>query len=396
MKCVIALDGRFVLNEGKPASHHLTYQRFWKRYLDVFDSVTVIGRLFPIEDPSSTPIEGSGVSFFPMPGYVGPVQYIFNIKELKKRVRSLCLEESTSAFIIRNSTIGALTIQELQKKSMPYGIEVVSDPYDVFAPGSIEHPLRSFFRWYEPRRLRDRCAEACAASYVTQYALQRRYPPSKDAFSTHYSSIQLPDTALVDVPKSPPTDNQFVLVAVGSLAQMYKAPDIAIDAIAVCVRQGLDLKLLWVGDGKQRAKLEDLAEKLGISDRIHFLGQLSAGDAVRAQLDRADLFVLPSYQEGLPRATIEAMARGLPCIGSTVGGFPELLASEDMVPPGDVAALASKIFEVVSDRERMARMSARNLEKAKDYTEELLQSRRVAFYRYVRDRTEAWLKTQEL
>ena len=114
-----------------------------------------------------------------------------------------------------------------------------------------------------------------------------------------------------------------------------------------------------------------------------------------AQLDLADLFVLPSYQEGLPRAMVEAMARSLPCIGSTVGGIPELLQPEDMVPPGDAVALANKIREVVTDRDRMARMSARNLEKAKDYRNEVLQERRNEFYRYVREQTEAWLREKQ-
>jgi glycosyltransferase involved in cell wall biosynthesis len=91
---------------------------------------------------------------------------------------------------------------------------------------------------------------------------------------------------------------------------------------------------------------------------------------------------------------IEAMARGLPCLGSTAGGIPELLPPEDMVRPGDVTTLARKIRTVVTDPERLARMSARNLEKAKEYSEEALRERRTAFYRYVRERTEAWLETQ--
>jgi len=93
---------------------------------------------------------------------------------------------------------------------------------------------------------------------------------------------------------------------------------------------------------------------------------------------------------------VEAMARGLPCIGSTVGGIPELLAPEDMVPPGDVTALANKIREVVTDPERIARMSARNLEKAKEYREEVLYERRKKFYRYVPEVTEEWLKAQKI
>ena len=398
MNVLVTASARFAItSDGSlwTPNASLVYD-FWTRYLEVYDEVHLLVRAkFYSAPPSGWKMaSGPAIKAVPVPYFVGPWEFARKYLSIRKTIRKAVTEAEAIQLRIP-CTIGDEAWRSLSSQK-PYGVEVVADPYDTFAPGSVKHPLRPYFRWSSPRQLRLQCLNATAASYVTQYALQRRYPPSKDAFSTHYSSIQLPDTALVDVPKSPPTDNQFVLVAVGSLAQMYKAPDIAIDAIAVCVRQGLDLKLLWVGDGKQRAKLEKQAEVLGISDRIHFLGQLSAGDAVRAQLDRADLFVLPSYQEGLPRATIEAMARGLPCIGSTVGGFPELLASEDMVPPGDVAALASKIFEVVSDRERMARMSARNLEKAKDYTEELLQSRRVAFYRYVRDRTEAWLKTQEL
>jgi glycosyltransferase involved in cell wall biosynthesis len=87
---------------------------------------------------------------------------------------------------------------------------------------------------------------------------------------------------------------------------------------------------------------------------------------------------------------IEAMARGLPCIGSTVGGVPELLAPDDLVPPGDVGALAGKIREVLSDSERVARMSKRNLEKAREYRQEIVRQRRDEFYRYLLRRTEEW------
>jgi len=139
-------------------------------------------------------------------------------------------------------------------------------------------------------------------------------------------------------------------------------------------------------------ELEAQVASLGLGERVHFCGHLLSSALVRYELDRADLFILPSRQEGLPRAMIEAMARSLPCIGSTVGGIPELLPSEDLVPPGDVVALASKIREVVTDSERIARMSARNLETAKEYRDEVLRERRNHFYRYVREMTEAWLK----
>ena len=186
----------------------------------------------------------------------------------------------------------------------------------------------------------------------------------------------------------------FRLVAVGTLEQLYKAPDVLLDAIGECSRDGVLLELAWIGGGKHQPQLEARARALGLGSRVRFLGQVPAGEAVRAEFDQADLFVLPSRQEGLPRAIIEAMARGLPCISSNVGGIPELLEAEDLVPPGDPAALAVKIREVVGDPERMPRMSYRNLEKSKQYLEDNLRQRRIVFYRYVKNRTEDWVETK--
>ena len=108
-------------------------------------------------------------------------------------------------------------------------------------------------------------------------------------------------------------------------------------------------------------------------------------------LDEADLFVLPSRSEGLPRAMIEAMARGLPCIGTRVGGVPELLLAEDLVAAGDAEALASKIIEVFHEPQRLAEMSARNLSQAQAYRDEVLRERRTQYYSRLREVTERWL-----
>ena len=105
------------------------------------------------------------------------------------------------------------------------------------------------------------------------------------------------------------------------------------------VERGLDVRLTLIGDGKFREPLESLAGELHVAERVTWLGQLPAGEAIRRELDEADLFVLPSRTEGLPRAVVEAMARGLPCIASRVGGIPELLADENLIAAGDVAAL---------------------------------------------------------
>jgi glycosyltransferase involved in cell wall biosynthesis len=278
----------------------------------------------------------------------------------------------------------------LRRNKHPFAVEVVADPYDGFSPGALEHPLRPFFRWYFTRHTRRQCQGACAATYVTRGALQRRYPPSPHAFATYYSDVVLAEESSENPgPRQTfPRGERIRLIMVGGLERLYKAPDVLIDAVGRCVAQGLDIELAFVGDGQLRGMLEQDAASRGLSQRIHFLGALPAGDCVRRELDQADLFVLPSRQEGLPRAMIEAMAQGLPCIGSTIGGIPELLQADEMVPPGDADALARKIGEVVQDHERMKQMSVRNIDGAKEYREEVLCARRREFYARVRRITE--------
>ena len=289
--------------------------------------------------------------------------------------------------------IGSRVGSRVRKEGRPYGVEVVSDPYDTLAPNAIKHPLRPFFRWSGTWRLRRLCEGACAASYVTERVLQRRYPPAPQAFTTHYSSVELPAVAFADAPRAPTPAGVTKLIFIGTMAQLYKGPDVLIDAVGACSRRGLGLELVLVGSGRYQAELESRAVALGLKlgRQIHFRGQLTTPEAVRAELDRAHLFVLPSRVEGLPRAMIEAMARALPCLASTVGGIQELLPAEDLVPPNDTAALTQKICEVLSDAARMRQMSARNLEKAREYGE-TLGDRRLAFYRCVEDRTGAWLR----
>jgi glycosyltransferase involved in cell wall biosynthesis len=391
MRVVVVLEHRFrqtpdgaVWTDGPGA------YSFWQRYLAVFDEVLVVARVATATDagPEFARADGPHVTFAAVPIYIGPREYLRKARAVRRAVRDAIAPDD--AVILRvSSHLASLAFPLLRRRGQPYAVEVVADPYDVFAPGAIRHPLRPWFRTTFVRSLRSQCRHACAAAYVTAAALQRRYPPGRAAYSAYYSDVQI-DGQIAEHPRPVASARPCRLVMVGGLGHFYKAPDVLIDAVARCVQEGLDLRLTLVGDGKHRPELQSRAAALGLADRVCFRGQLPAGAAVREELDHADLFVLPSRQEGLPRAMIEAMARGLPCVGSDVGGIPELLPPEDMVPPNDTEGLARKIREVAADPQRMARMSARNLEIAKEYREDLLESRRTEFYRHVRRQTEQW------
>ena len=188
----------------------------------------------------------------------------------------------------------------------------------------------------------------------------------------------------------------FRLVFVGSLEQLYKGPDVLLRAVARCRERGLDVHLRIVGDGRQRERLERLSCELRIRDSVTFVGALPAGEAIERELLEADLFVLPSRTEGLPRALIEAMACGCPCVSTHVGGVPELLSDEDLVPAGDETALSVKISEVLRAPERLKQMSERNLRRAADFVERVLAPRRRSFYGCVRGFTEQWFRERSV
>jgi glycosyltransferase involved in cell wall biosynthesis len=395
MRVIVASEERFDRTpDGKIWAQGSVGYQLWSQYLDVFNHVEVVARL---RDIAGTPCnqyraDGENVSFTPLKYFIGPEQFLWNLREIKGVIRSAYSEESALIATLPG-TIGALLLKQFEKRNHPYGIRVVGDPDTVFMTGSVRHPLRPVFRWWFTRNMKHYCEKACTTSYVTERVLQEKYPCRNNVFQI--SDVDLPREAFASGPRFGYRSGQtLTILFVGSMAQLYKAPDLLIDAVSACVGEGLDIQLIMIGDGKHKQDLMLRASSLSLGGKVEFLGQLLNSE-VLSRLDDADLFVLPSRTEGLPRAMIEAMARGLPCIGSNIGGIPELLPPEDLVPPGDSHALARKIKEVATDDQRMVRMSIRNLEKAKMYRAEIMCERTLEFHKCLKDETMSWLMKRE-
>lgn len=393
MRIVVSSEHRFDRTpDGAVWTQAVCAHRFWSRYLEVFDEVRVVARVREVGSPPQRHIraDGPGVRFTAIPYFIGPWQYLRRSGAVRNSV--LAAVSPADAVLMRvGSQLANCLFPELRRQQRPFALEVVSDPWDVFAPGSIRHPLRPWFRLYFTRQLREQCQQAAGAAYVTQHTLQTRYPVCSGGFTAAYSSVELPEAAIRShPPQVRVAPRRFRLVFVGSLAQMYKGLDVLLQAIAICSGSGLELELRVIGDGRFRPRLESQCRGLGIRDRVDFLGQLPAGDSIRVQMDQADLFVLPSRCEGLPRALIEAMARGLPCVASTAGGIPELLPADELVTPGDPGGLARQIRQVLVDPQRRQQMAIRNLARARDYHEQLLRARQREFYAQLRACTGSW------
>jgi glycosyltransferase involved in cell wall biosynthesis len=372
----------------------------WSPLLDAFDEVTLLARVGRSNGHSieGNRVEGPSVSVHELPDYAGPSQYLFHLPTLQPQVRQAVLE--CDAFILRvPGLVGRLAWQEIKRVKKQYAVEVLGDPWDAFGPGTMPGPFRPGYRQIATRNMKAICRGAVAALYWNGSVLPRRYPAGKNSSSSVSPLLNNVSNGCASeqlaAKRSRRVDERCRSVDgaraktlcvgfVGSLAQLYKGPDTLLRAASICLGQGLDLKVLFVGEGRYRGIMERLARQLSISESVDFLGQLEFGKEVFDFLDSIDLFVMPSRAEGFPRAMHEAMARGCPCIGSDVGGIPELLAAEDLVPSNDHKALARKIMEVTADPQRMKTMSARNLARAKQFDPEALREVRQAFYDYVK------------
>lgn len=166
------------------------------------------------------------------------------------------------------------------------------------------------------------------------------------------------DTA-VYTPRPDPENAVPRILCVGRLCSA-KAQHLLLDALAGLDPAATPWRATLVGDGPDRASLASRADALGLSARLDLTGALGQ-DRVREHYRHADIFVLPSFAEGLPVVLMEAMAMGLPCLSTRIAGIPELIedgVSGLLVPAGDAGALGHALSRLLTDaglRRRLGR-----------------------------------------
>jgi glycosyltransferase involved in cell wall biosynthesis len=400
MKLLVALESHFISCRSEVYSQNLTYEGIWSRYRAVFEEVLVVARTQEVSQvpPGLRKTTGPGVSIWPVPDFHGPWQYLRKRGEVRAAIDRAV--DQCDAYMLRvPGTVGAEVWARLKKLGRPYGVEVVGDPWLSLAPGSLKSVARPLARWMFSRDLKQQCRGALTALYVTMQALQRDYPPGANTCAIGCSDVEL-DNVIAEEDLLSRWKRARELPArlagagapvrlgfIGTLAQLYKAPDIHIQALAKCVRQGANVELAMVGGGAYLEEMRALAQQLGVADRVLLLGSLPGGQPIFDFLDSVDLFLNASRQEGLPRALVEAMSRGCPAIGSDLAGLPELLQPDCLVPVDDADALAHVILELLRNPQRLAGGIRHSVDTASQYLRSVLDPRREAHYAELRRRT---------
>jgi len=159
----------------------------------------------------------------------------------------------------------------------------------------------------------------------------------------------------------------YVVAGVGRFVPI-KGFDLLVAALGELVAQVPNAHVVLIGDGVERGALEAQAAALGVTARLHISGAVT--DVV-GLLPAADVLAAPSRNEGMGRVLVEAMALGLPVVGTRVGGIGDVILDGEcglLVPPEDPGALAAALIELGQDAARRAKLSEGARPRAEDFS----------------------------
>lgn len=390
MKVLVVVDGHLVRTpDGRVWSARIYNYDFFARYLSAFDEVRVAMRIKDVPTNKDYPnlCSGEHIEFYSIEEFKGPKEYVTKYISIKRNIKNYFAGCDCGIFRIP-STVGYQFLHTYEKTGKPYAIEVVVDPWDFAAPGTLKTPLRPIIRWYWTQSLKNDCKKANGVSYVTKYALQNRYPSyarlhgeSDSHFEEYYSSVNIPELYFGTPKEYSNAHKPMKVVHVTNfIGNHVKGHEELIDAVAALEKQNIDVSVDFVGEGTLIDEFKKYAHERGVGEKINFVGKIATPQEVRRKLLDSDIFVFPSHAEGLPRVLIEAMAVGLPTVSTNVNGIPELLDKPFLVEVGAVDELTTKMKAIIQDAEVYNTASKDNLKRAREYSETILQMRRQDFY----------------
>lgn len=364
---------------------------FWKRYLDVFQSIRVAGRCKEVKtiNPKWLRVDGPRVEIFEIPFYQGPKQLLFKYMQIQKCLKNV--DEGCDAALMRMPSQTAYMVFKHLSKKIPKAGEIVYDPSD-----DVKRKDQSFIMSILNRRISNQLKQFCrtvnGVSYVTEYSIQKNYPSvaalkgeSKEFFESYYSTITLSDDAFTSSRIYNNISHMKIALSSVAMESDRKGEKILIRAVKIARQKGFDITAVIIGDGSKRVEFEKYAKNEGVDEFITFTGLLPSSDDVREQLLKSDIYMFPTQAEGLPRGILEAMAVGMPVLSTPVGGIPEIIEKDYLFSPFDAEAFANKICYLMENPNELNDMSMKNFERAKSFSNNKLQKKRNEFYQKLRN-----------
>ena len=162
-------------------------------------------------------------------------------------------------------------------------------------------------------------------------------------------------------------NRENLIIYIGALIKR-KGVEFLIKAIPAVINSNPDFRLIIIGEGNEEINLKNLVKSLDLDNFVIFLGQINQ-DSVKEWLQKSKLFILPSIEEGQGVVLVEALACGTPCIGSNVGGIPDVISDDvgTLVPPENPKALSEAILFYLNNEEVWLKKSKNSRLRATQY-----------------------------
>lgn len=385
MKLMLVLEHHFVLdvNNNIWTQRVVDYQ-FIERYLQSFNHVYIFARCTKINSiGQGLRVDGPNVSIIPIEDFKGMKGLMKNYFKIRKTFKQ-SLSKVDRVILRAPSPISFILYKKCYKK-IPFALEVASNADLFFVKDDM---ISKLLNKISDGVLRDMCKKANGVSYVTKYALQKKYPckalkegNSNKYFTNYYSTINLKDE---DYSKKDwdlaVKEKELKIVHTSYMENDGKGHKTLIDVMYRLKQQDYNVHLTFIGDGSKRVEFENLVKEAHLENDITFAGLIENKQDVLNTIKQNHLFILPSFSEGLPRSVIEAMAQNLACLSSEVGGILELLKPELLFDHKDVDGFENAIIKFISDPQYVVECANQNYEVALEYHEKNLNKRRKDFY----------------
>lgn len=361
----------------------------WQRYLNLTEKFTVIARKSPVKvkkkeaEEKYNYFDSKKIKFLQVPNLTASIKSIFNIGERVQADSIIEQEVLNSDCIIARlpSKYGYIAIKYAKKHNKRYLIEAVGCAWDEYWSHSLKGKLFAYSNYLNMKKS---IRNAPYVIYVTNQFLQKRYPTAgKWVACSNVMLDEFNDKVIADRLeriKELSLDKKVIVGTIGAVDVKYKGHEYVIKAIAKIQKenqQNIEYQIVGGGNAK---RLKDLSNKYGVSSSVRFLGAMNHFDVIK-WLETIDIYIQPSKTEGLPRALIEAMSKGLLSIGSNVGGIPELLESPYIFRHGVTAT--NKLSRIILNigKNNMNQQAERNYKESKKYDKKIIERRRNEFLR---------------
>ena len=379
MKTLIATEYKILLCRNK----YYVYSKFYnilKRYYDAFGRISILSRVCQTNE-----IDGNLLEITQL------VETIYKIDLAESLLyfnyKRLCSIIENYDFVIGrfDSIVSCRAARVAKNHNKPFLAEVMADAWDGYWNHGFIGKLLAPYMYYATKKA---LWDADFAIYVTEHYLQSRYPcenKSTNASNVHLSSLdkttlenRLDAIKIKDV-------NRVNLVTTAAVNVEAKGHKYVIEAIPALLKRGYDVQYYMIGGGDQ-SRLRKIACKNKVEGRVHFLGEMKLDDVFKT-IDKCDIYIQPSLQEGLPRSVIEAMSRACPCVGAKTAGIPELLGCEYIFDRKSSASIVN-VLDSIMDQGKLEEMACTNFEKAAGYTIDVLNKKRNSYFEYVKSKIE--------